>query len=293
MTQDPEQTEDPQGDRRSEELRAAAELPAPADRRHASQHARSVSELADRQAVTLETILAALRSPRLGDREARETAIGIAAAALVEARSSARQGADLLEPVTGAFGRLKAELRPLVRHGRVDVEFVEPPPNGRALPGDVAQAARAIVRSAVLTVVDSSEARRVRVHWDCDGLHLLIHLRDDGNGKLSAHDDALRPIAEHLSAFSGRMDVDSTPGWGTEVTIAIPLDPAPAPLPMEDLGELSPREAEVLQHLARGSRNAEIAAELGISDHTVKFHISKLLRKTGTRNRAELIALLR
>lgn len=263
------------------------------DRLGASRRTRALSELADRHAVTLESLLAALRSPRLGDREAREAAISVAAAALVEVRSAEKQGSELLEPVTGAFARLKSELSPMMRYGRVTVEFVEPPSNGRALPGDVARAARAVVRSAVLTLVDSANARRVRVHWDCDGLHLLMHLRDDGDGELGAHDDVLRPITDHVSAFEGRMDVESTLGWGTEISIAVPLDPVPAPLAVEDLGDLSRRETEVLQQLGRGARNAEIAAELGISGHTVKFHISNLLRKTGSRNRAELIALLR
>ncbi|WP_010524563.1 LuxR C-terminal-related transcriptional regulator [Nesterenkonia sp. F] len=269
------------------------EAAAPNDRLRASRHTRALSELADRQAVTLESLLAALRSPRLGDREAREAAISVAAAALVEVRSAEKQGSELLEPVTGAFARLKSELSPMMRYGRVAVEFVEPPSNGRALPGDVARAARAVVRSAVLTLVDSANARRVRVHWDCDGLHLLMHIRDDGDGELGAHDDALRPIADHVSAFEGRMGVESTLGWGTEISIAVPLDPVPAPLAVDDLGDLSPREAEVLQHLGRGARNAAIAEELGISGHTVKFHISNLLRKTGARSRAELIALLR
>ncbi|GAB3181417.1 hypothetical protein GCM10027060_12450 [Nesterenkonia halophila] len=269
------------------------EAPESADRLRASRHTRALSELADRHAVTLESLLAALRSPRLGDREAREAAITVAASALVEMRSAEKQGADLLEPVTGAFAQLKSELRPMMRYGRVAVEFVEPPSNGRALPGDVAHAARAVVRSAVLTLVDSANARRVRVHWDCDGRHLLMHLRDDGDGELDAHDDALRPIADHVSVFEGRLEVESTLGWGTEISIAVPLDPVPAPLAVDDLGDLSRREAEVLQHLGRGARNAEIAEELGISGHTVKFHTSNLLRKTGARSRAELIALLR
>lgn len=257
-----------------------------------SEQARALAEQSDRHAVVLESILAPLRSARLDDRAARQAALDIAAAALVDVRTTAdgRQQ-DLLEPVVGAFERLKRDLRPLVRFGRLDVQFVEPPSNGRALPGDVAQSARAIARSAVLAIVDAAEAGRVRIQWDCDGLNLLIAIRDDGRGDVDAHDDTLRPIAEHVTALDGRLDVTSTPGWGTDLAITIPLDPVPRATLGDELTDLTARERDVLRCLAAGSRNDEIARELLISPHTVKFHISKLLGRTGARNRAELAAL--
>lgn len=53
---------------------------------------------------------------------------------------------------------------------------------------------------------------------------------------------------------------------------------------------LTPREGEVLQLLARGLQNKEIAAELRISERTVKFHISALLHKFDAGNRTEIVA---
>ncbi len=50
---------------------------------------------------------------------------------------------------------------------------------------------------------------------------------------------------------------------------------------------LSPREMEILQHAARGSSNKEIAHELGISQQTVKNHISSILRKLDVKDRTE------
>ncbi|PWC05638.1 helix-turn-helix transcriptional regulator [Agromyces badenianii] len=271
-----------------------AELSTPASRRTVSEHARTVAEQADRHAVTLESLLAILRSPRLDDRIARNMAIDVAANALVGLRMATdQQRSGLLEPVVGAFARLRNDLRPLVRFGDLDVQFVEPPATGRALPGDVAHAARAIVRNAVLAFVDAGETRRVRIQWDCDGRNLLIGIRDDGLGQLSAHDDSLRPIVERVAVLDGSLSVASTPGWGSSLDIRIPLDPPVEPEPIVSAAELSIREREVLRLVASGARNHDIARELGISLNTVKFHVSNLLKKAGARSRAELGALTR
>jgi DNA-binding NarL/FixJ family response regulator len=61
------------------------------------------------------------------------------------------------------------------------------------------------------------------------------------------------------------------------------------------LGELTepltPRESEVLQMLASGLGNKEIAAKLGISEHTVKFHVASILGKLGAASRTEAVSL--
>jgi DNA-binding NarL/FixJ family response regulator len=54
---------------------------------------------------------------------------------------------------------------------------------------------------------------------------------------------------------------------------------------------LSPREAEVLALLAEGAPNKVIARRLGISVHTVKFHVAALLVKLGAANRTDAIAM--
>jgi DNA-binding NarL/FixJ family response regulator len=54
---------------------------------------------------------------------------------------------------------------------------------------------------------------------------------------------------------------------------------------------LTDRESEVLQLLARGKANKQIALELEISEHTVKFHISSIYTKLGAGNRTEAVRL--
>jgi len=54
---------------------------------------------------------------------------------------------------------------------------------------------------------------------------------------------------------------------------------------------LTARETEVVRMIAVGLANKEIAYRLGISEHTVKFHVSALLGKLGAASRAEAIAI--
>ena len=64
------------------------------------------------------------------------------------------------------------------------------------------------------------------------------------------------------------------------------------PPELEELAEaLTPRESEVLQMLASGLGNKEIAAKLAISEHTVKFHVASILGKLGASSRTEAVSL--
>ena len=69
---------------------------------------------------------------------------------------------------------------------------------------------------------------------------------------------------------------------GMGMTMFAPKSDQPAPL-------LSEREREVLDLIAAGSTNREIAERLYLSPHTVKEHTSALYRKLGARNRAEAV----
>jgi DNA-binding NarL/FixJ family response regulator len=61
--------------------------------------------------------------------------------------------------------------------------------------------------------------------------------------------------------------------------------------PDKELGELSLREQEVLQLVAQGASNKEIADRLFISETTVKAHLRTILEKLQARNRAEAVAV--
>ncbi|MDN3497046.1 LuxR C-terminal-related transcriptional regulator [Planococcus sp. APC 4015] len=258
----------------------------------ASARSELVNEFADRQTTMLESLLAILRSKQLDDAAARRLSIRLAAEALVALRVDTDHVLTLgEEPVTTAFQRLRDDLAPIVRHRRIDMQFVEPPVNGRALPPEIAHGARAVVRDAVLALTDQSDVTRVRVQWDCDGTNLLIDVRDDGAGLIDPDDGLLEPLRHRIVAMRGRLDLEATAGWGSKLAVVVPLDPpvlhsaAPGP------PALSAREKEVLELMVRGARNRQIAEALAISDNTVKFHVSRILRKWGARSRAEVIAV--
>ncbi|QDG64835.1 LuxR family transcriptional regulator [Pseudarthrobacter sp. NIBRBAC000502772] len=257
-----------------------------------AERVRVTAELTDLHSTTLETLLAALRSSSLEDAAARTTVTDLTAKALVRLRTLSDRTTDLVEePVATAFERLREDLRPLTRFSGIEVEFIEPPLNGRALPGEVAHAARAIVRGLVLAMTEQPDVSRIRTQWDCDGENLLINVRDDGRGKLAADAPSIARLDRRVQALTGQLRIDVMPGWGADVFVTLPLD-----LPARPAGDvagwdLAARELEVLQHLVAGERNRTIALKLGISENTVKFHVRNLFRKLEVGSRTEAIAL--
>jgi DNA-binding NarL/FixJ family response regulator len=91
--------------------------------------------------------------------------------------------------------------------------------------------------------------------------------------------DAVRRVREGDAVFSPRLAGFVLDAFAGEIPAA-QVDP--------ELDLLTPREREVLQHIARGYMYKEIAAQLGISAKTVEAHVSAVLRKLQLSSRHEL-----
>ncbi|MFI1394056.1 LuxR C-terminal-related transcriptional regulator [Streptomyces sp. NPDC020681] len=256
----------------------------------AGERARVIAELTEAHAATLSGLLGVLRSRGLDDVAARAAAVDLAATALIDLRSERELDQQIAEEPAGqAFARLADSLRLLLHHSPVRLELGAPD-SARPLAADVAHAARAIVRSVLLTVLEQDGLGRIHVGWQLTENELRATVRDDGPGELSSCVLSANRIKERLEALGGRLDLDAVPGWGTTVTATIPLGTAQA-APADPLGSLGARELEVLTHLARGHRNRAIAQELHISESTVKFHVANILTKLGVASRGEASAL--
>lgn len=153
----------------------------------------------------------------------------------------------------------------------------------------------------------------------------LPTLRNLGSGNLSspipAHADVI--LAEILAGESPQQSLQGPPywvallddkkgTWSTEARARLPRHCSEAQLeasvqavaqglsvthpdfveqaPEQPASPLSAREQEVLAYLALGRSNKEIAGQLTISEHTVKFHLASLFQKLEASSRSQAIA---
>ena len=99
-------------------------------------------------------------------------------------------------------------------------------------------------------------------------------------------------VAHVASGAVARGEMVLSPSVTPAVFDALRRAPGPANDEAEDgLGALTAREREVLNLLARGLSNRDIAEELVITNKTVKNHLSRIYEKIGAHSRSEAIAM--
>ncbi len=126
----------------------------------------------------------------------------------------------------------------------------------------------------VLTTFDEDEVLWGAIEAGASG----FVLKDAGAEEIIA---AARTVASGAAWFD--------PAVTPRVLSAYRRAVAPAQRAARHLEQLTAREHEVLQHVARGATNAEIAATLYVSEATVKSHIGAIFTKLGLRDRAAVI----
>jgi len=111
--------------------------------------------------------------------------------------------------------------------------------------------------------------------------------KDAGRAELAT---AIRAVA------TGQATFDAEVGARLVAQLAAPTPTAPsthAPTGLRDrFPELTPREVDVLERIAAGRTNPEIAAELFLTVPTVKSYVNQVFAKLGVRTRAEAVALV-
>lgn len=131
-------------------------------------------------------------------------------------------------------------------------------------------------RTVMLTTFDSDEYVYEALHAGASGFLLKDVRRDDlvhAVRVVAAGDSLLAPsVARRLIA-----EYTSRPAASAAVVRE------------QRLGVLTARERETLLYLARGLSNAEIAAAMVVSDHTVKTHVGNVLSKLGLRDRVQAV----
>ncbi|MCX4957779.1 response regulator [Streptomyces virginiae] len=132
-------------------------------------------------------------------------------------------------------------------------------------------------RTVMLTTFDSDEYVYEALHAGASGFLLKDVRRDD-----LVH--AVRVVAAGESLLA-----PSVARRLIEEYTAVTGAAARSELPADRLEVLTARERETLLHLGRGLSNAEIAAALVVSEHTVKSHVGNVLAKLGLRDRIQAV----
>jgi two-component system, NarL family, response regulator YdfI len=170
--------------------------------------------------------------------------------------------------LAGSFGAV-ASLVSFARSTELDVIVIDTDSIRDLLPEPTSDA-------AIVLLTEVTEARSIS-----------RLLRSGVRAILSRESDPEDVLSAIYASYDGLVLL-STP---TAESLAAVYGDQPLEVEAELSEEITSRETDVLRMLAQGLVNKDIAARLGISEHTVKFHISAILDKLGASTRTEAVTL--
>jgi DNA-binding NarL/FixJ family response regulator len=189
----------------------------------------------------------------------------------------------------------------LLLDGRPDIEVVGAAADGEQALDLVAEHhPDAVLLDLNMPVLDGIGAiRRLRAEHPDVAIVVLTTYADDtsvldalraGARSYLTKDADHTDIAQALHAAAGGLTVFDPRVHDTLLAAAAAPAAAAGPAPAAEPPDgLTLRELEILRLIARGLTNPEIAAQLFLSNHTIKTHISRIFAKTGSRDRAAAI----
>jgi DNA-binding CsgD family transcriptional regulator/signal transduction histidine kinase len=263
----------------------------------AAERERLTRELTHDFAGKLQTILDQLRNAAPGDFDASLHVVSAQASQMLADLRGRRPGWRQARRVDEAFAAVGREIGELARSGGFSLECALEGRPEHLIANTVLETACWITRAAVLNVADDAQAVRGRVAWSVVDDELVVSVIDDG-GRVDPDREArgrLRGMRRRAESLGGSVQIDSMAGWGTRLRAYLRLQPENVPQVDESASALvqtlADRELDVLRLIAVGHRNRDIATELGLSPHTVKYHLGNIFHKLGARTRAEAAAV--
>jgi serine/threonine protein kinase/DNA-binding NarL/FixJ family response regulator len=144
------------------------------------------------------------------------------------------------------------------------------------LPPEVELALFRAAQDALERAIRHAHASQVTMRLEYRDARLVLHLSDNGVG--TAGGETLRAARQRIEQLGGTFDTSLGPHGGLELKVGLPIGAQV---------ELTPREMEIIQLLAEGLSNKEIAGLLFISPRTVNFHLDNIYSKLGVSSRTE------